>query len=390
MDLTKKFEAHCKVVVFQLESPEADTPYIHFQVYFELKKTNRLSWLKKHIHNTAHFEPAYGDQASNYKYCTKDETRLLGPWTVGIDAGSAKKVKANAVKAYVDAIRAGATDTDLWTDFPSCMARLSNVPARLRSLTKPKRCDLYPNLGPLPEVHVYFGEPGTGKSRAAREKYPDIYCLPAQRAGCLFLTSAGHLAPVVLLDDFAGDIPLKSLNILLDPYPIELEVKGAHLWYCPHTIIITTNIAPTDWYCMDRRQNVVKQVLRRITWIYDFNLKNPEFHPESVTEFEARINGENENPNWLIAKSSMSIKPLVPTPSVKSPFKSPLKRGIPLDPAEVAVAFAGESTCTTEVFNMSTTEEIIEVSSESSMAYTMARSETASDEEYGWSTPPKE
>lgn len=321
---------HATCYVFQVEAPDKQDCFVHIQGYFELKHQKRLTWLKKECHPKAHFEIAKGTQESNYAYCTKLDTQIGEPCIENMIKPSKKSSKANKTAAYVKAIRKGATDTDLWDDFPSEMARLCNVPSRLRSLQKPDRKVLYPIHGPLPIIHVYYGEPGTGKSRLARDLYPDIYVLPPQRAGNMFLTPRGHLAAVVLIDDFAGDIPLKLLNIMLDPYPVEIELKGSSQWYMPHTVIITTNIRPAHWYPRDARQNVLAQVMRRISAVFDFDRTchgSPTNYPETPSEFEAR--------RTKLELPQPMVEAMQRMEALASPFKSPLKRGIPLNPADL-------------------------------------------------------
>lgn len=121
------------------------------------------------------------------------------------------------------------------------------------------------------EVYVLYGEPGLGKSLAPRQMYPDLYVVPIQRKGNFFLEPEGHLAEVVLIEDFDGNMPLKDFNQRLDPYPIRAESKGGYIDWCPRIIFLTTNTLPGKWYNYSTRQNVQKQVYRRITYCFDFN-----------------------------------------------------------------------------------------------------------------------
>lgn len=154
------------------------------------------------------------------------------------------------------------------------MGRLHKVPERVRidfciRLPKPDRMKLYGHWNV--EVYVLYGEPGLGKSLAPRQMYPDLYVVPIQRKGNFFLEPEGHLAEVVLIEDFDGNMPLKDFNQRLDPYPIRAESKGGYIDWCPRIIFLTTNTLPGKWYNYSTRQNVQKQVYRRITYCFDFN-----------------------------------------------------------------------------------------------------------------------
>ncbi len=62
------------------QKEDAGTP--HYQGYVEYAKPKRLSAMKK-ISNRAHWEPRFGTQQEAITYCTKEETRVDGPWELG-------------------------------------------------------------------------------------------------------------------------------------------------------------------------------------------------------------------------------------------------------------------------------------------------------------------
>lgn len=70
-----------KYVVFQKEVGACGTQHIQGYVQLEVKK--RLAWLKEHVDGTAHFESARGSPDSNRAYCTKEDTRIEGPFEHG-------------------------------------------------------------------------------------------------------------------------------------------------------------------------------------------------------------------------------------------------------------------------------------------------------------------
>lgn len=68
---------HCHDATWQLEVGKQG--YVHWQVYLNLKKRRRLTWLKAHFHSTAHLEHCKSIDKSN-AYCFKTDTRLQGPY----------------------------------------------------------------------------------------------------------------------------------------------------------------------------------------------------------------------------------------------------------------------------------------------------------------------
>ena len=69
----------CKFFVFQKEKGEQGTE--HFQGYLEYASQRKFRTVKAHIHGTCHLEKAKGNQKACVVYCTKQDTRIEGPWT---------------------------------------------------------------------------------------------------------------------------------------------------------------------------------------------------------------------------------------------------------------------------------------------------------------------
>lgn len=82
----------CNYIVFQQELCKT-TGRLHFQGFLTLKVKARLAQLKSKFSDVWHFLPAKGSNGQNRVYCTKDDTRVDGPWEFGefIEAGSKKR-----------------------------------------------------------------------------------------------------------------------------------------------------------------------------------------------------------------------------------------------------------------------------------------------------------
>jgi len=68
----------CKKFVFQLE--KGDSGYEHYQGWMSLKMKERFNTVKNHFPQSIHLEPCKNSFASE-KYCSKQESRIDGPWT---------------------------------------------------------------------------------------------------------------------------------------------------------------------------------------------------------------------------------------------------------------------------------------------------------------------
>lgn len=295
MFLYRKLEQHCGCFAFQLESAPT-TGYQHYQGYMELGNKKRKKWILDHIQRFEYLAPSKGTPKQAWNYSTKEESRMAGPWTFGEPFAIEDNCKKPTV-LFVESITKGATDSMLVDEHPSCFMRHDANKVRQAKgirIPPPTRQALYGD--DFMEVYVFYGNPGTGKSYAARQLYPDIYTPPIRtsKGGNFWMTPDANLAPVVLFDDFDGNLTLKALNQILDPYPQLLEKKGGNVWWLPRIVILTTNVMPGHWYNYDTRQDVRVQINRRITMCFDFNTPEGKAMTQgiSVEQLEERYKPE--------------------------------------------------------------------------------------------------
>jgi len=118
------------------------------------------------------------------------------------------------------------------------------------------------------QVHVLVGPPDAGKTRFVNDQFPNNYSFPIGKD----LWSDGYMGqPVVLVDDFSGQMRLVDTLRFLDRYPIQIPKKGGFNWWCPDTILITTNRHPYNWYDWGNRPLQEAAIKRRIHHIWDFD-----------------------------------------------------------------------------------------------------------------------
>ncbi len=247
-------------LVLQKEKGESGT--IHYQGYFELDKRYRFNTVKK-VLPRANLRARRGTQEQAINYCRKEETRLEGPFEFG-EKKNDQSGKRNDVIGFRDAIQDGATNYELLETHPREMARFWRFPDTVRQARPPA---IRQNL----VVEVHFGPPGTGKTYQVFERFPmkDIYTVPIGPR--LWLNGyEGH--PVILIDDFSGQMQFKDLLRLLDKYPLQAEKKGGHVWVQAERIIITSNRHYNKWYDFNGRWNAtdLKALERRIGTLIEY------------------------------------------------------------------------------------------------------------------------
>lgn len=228
--------AECKWLGYGKEVGENLTPHLQGLVCFATMKS--LAQVKKLPgFARAHLEKMRGSFEQAKTYCAKDgqfEERGEPPMTQG------QKGDAN-VERFDDARKAA--EEGRFEDIPSDIyMRMDNACHRIhaRAIQNLDTLD-----GPM-EHEWWYGRPGTGKSRKAREEHPDAYV----KDPCERWWDGYKGQEVVIIDDFdkyqkaqGGD-----MKRWLDRYSFKAPVKGGYLDVRPRKIIVTSNYHPdTIW-----------------------------------------------------------------------------------------------------------------------------------------------
>lgn len=266
-NLFEQNKTHVRYMIAQLEQG-SDTDKVHVQGYIQLKRGQRLSWLKTNISKTAHWEVQRGTNQQAREYCQKLDTQIAPPKECGIFADKAGA--RTDLNSYRDAIKLGKRKRDLMETHPMEMAKFDRFYHLVRSSHMPKRTtDL--------KVELYFGKAGTGKTRKAFEENEDLYIVPLTNGSLWF--DGYDLHKQVLLDDFNGKASKCALDYtlrLLDRYPAQVPIKGSHTWWLPDKVMITSNIHPRQWYNFTKREEHWAALKRRIHKVYVFMGDEPE------------------------------------------------------------------------------------------------------------------
>lgn len=252
--LHKPDDETAEVLRLAVESDEAPLSYlcygwevapttgaVHLQGYLELKKKQRMSFIKKLFkRNDVHLEACRGTATQNIEYCRKE-----GKF---VEYGSArsrqgKRSDLEEVKAAIDA---DASILELFEGHFPCMVRYHRGIEKymqLRAQRERVRAGYV-----KPRVSVFYGDTGAGKTRrvynetSAREG-SELWSWPG---GQWFDGYDGQDS--ALFDDFRGELSYGFLLRILDGYPIQVPVKGSHVWFRPKFIYITSNLGPEEWY----------------------------------------------------------------------------------------------------------------------------------------------
>lgn len=253
------------------------TGKLHCQAYVRYTNQVALSRVIKLVAPNAHVEVCKGDEQENIVYCTKDESRVAGPWQIGEAAKPGKRNDINVVRELIKNGKGMREVTAVATSYQSMRAG-----EMILKYHEPVRRE-------KPEVRWYHGETGGGKTRAAFEEFPDAWV--SGKNGQWFEGYDAH--EVAIFDDFRKSFCEFSILLrLLDRYPYRVEVKGGSRQFLARVIIITCPWAPDVLYD-NRSQEDIGQLLRRIDDVKLFGAVVPppvvvQGNSVSVSHFRAK------------------------------------------------------------------------------------------------------
>lgn len=217
---------------------------VHWHVYVKMKNGVTMRSLKgKVFSNEAHIEKAMGKVQEILDYFGKD-----GDLTE--EGEHSQQGQRTDILGYIETVRNGAIEEDMMDFMGQTWGLYPGLYSRVRNLIEPKRDWLVHNV-------VLWSEPGTGKTRCAKE------------AGCTFVEYNNEFfsgydgEDIVCFDDFECEIPKGLFLRLLDRYDMSINVKydRPRNWK-PKTIYITSNTNPKEWYNFNGTGD--KAVMRRL------------------------------------------------------------------------------------------------------------------------------
>jgi len=110
------------------------------------------------------------------------------------------------------------------------------------------------------EVIVFWGKPGTGKSRKAWEE-AGINAYPKIPTSIYWDGYQGH--EHVVIDEFRGRIGIEHILRWFDRYPVIIECKFGAVVFKAKKIWVTSNIDPRNWYT-DLDADTLGALMRRL------------------------------------------------------------------------------------------------------------------------------
>lgn len=258
-----------------------DTGRFHWQAYVYYRSQKKIKTLWRECPD-CRIQPAKGTAEENRIY-------IFGPYDKDgkhKDANpEAKEIgempnqgKRNDLKEFHKAIAAGVRGRALNEEHLAVRAKYPRLEKTLVFEEDEEYVHEYYNMGGTIEVHIRWGEPGVGKTKYVYDTHGvhNIFKPKIKKDGQMWWN--GYRGqPVVLIDEFNGQIAWEEFLELIDRYPVLLEVKGDMVWRkCTH-IYITSNFHPDSWYGGIK----MAAMYRRFTSVTEVKEEAPAAHPNA-------------------------------------------------------------------------------------------------------------
>ncbi len=255
--------ANIKFIVFQLEKAPT-TGTVHYQGYVmfthAVRKTEAIIRLGGgHVS----VRMANGNSDQNIVYCTKDESRIAGPWEHGQRPAQGARTDLHRYDKLKDLLKAGCSLLDVAEeDFHSFLRfgrGLQNYQAMVESM---------PRETPRARTRltIVLGEPGMGKNTWVRNAFPKAYWTDAGDDWfCGYIPSVHD---TIVLDEFVGQTKITKMNMWLGVDPIRVQTKGGSQSFLARDLVIMSNLNPIHWW--NNTRVPLKTIWRRIDTIVVF------------------------------------------------------------------------------------------------------------------------
>lgn len=229
-------------------APTTGTKHLHFYFYFDTQKA--FNAMKKKFPK-ANIKAAKGSAQQNKVYISKTDKDFFEYGEPPMQG------KRTDISEILTSVQSGETMRQI---IPKARSLQSIKVAEVCMKYFEKKRDFKPT------VYWYYGQTGTGKTRAAYEQFPDAYEKKSESRWW-----DGYDAHEdVIIDDFrSSHIDFVEMLKLLDRYPCKVEIKGGFRQFLAKNIVITAPVSPQEMYQFQTED--VKQLLRRIDVIKLFS-----------------------------------------------------------------------------------------------------------------------
>lgn len=185
------------------------------------------------------------DVPGSIKYCSKEDTRIYGPWELG---DKPTPGKMSALKVLAEGIRDNPKGFEgLCLENPDVFVRYSRGLSSLRDMAESKEHRRSIDDGGRWPIRIVMltGKTGIGKSVYAQAHWPEAYWYPYFNN---HFWEGYNNEEVVIFDDYEGQLPYRTLLRILSQVPERVNIKMRSAMLRAKTFVFTSNKDWKDWY----------------------------------------------------------------------------------------------------------------------------------------------
>ncbi len=253
----KLFDDHHDVLTYAVHQYEKapTTGTKHCQGYVILKKHQNRTWLIRHLFQ-AFWDIARGSAEQNTVYCSKDDSRLDGPWTYGEIPKSEQGKRSDLLQIQQELEDDIPMRLVAQNHFSSWIRYHKSFSAYIAIIAPPRNFKT--------QVIVMIGKTGIGKTWWAQNYLRDPHVV---FSGHWFDGYKGK--GDLVINDFTGQIPFQNLLQIMDNGQWTLESKGGTIQCAPRRLVLTSNYHYDEWYDYVKIKGNIEALERRIDYLYN-------------------------------------------------------------------------------------------------------------------------
>jgi len=270
------------------------TAKVHMHMVFKLTAPRKYTYLRTMINGIypeltrMNFKIPYQKMGSPNKpyedaaaYCTKEDTRLAGPFSFGKPVKQGKRTDlddvCNAVHEMAEAGEpAYKIQKRLATDYPKSIVLHPNGLDKLIAIKTAKE-----GYETLEEIVLFVGEAGSGKSYTARTSYSSVFSRMYSKNDNLYFCGYNS-DECTFFDEFAGGMKYGRWKDLCQPGSANFsgtpsqpryslaQSKAGELPFASRAILFASNKLPNQWWDLSKLGEDKKTLTRRFTKIVWF------------------------------------------------------------------------------------------------------------------------
>ena len=249
--------------VFQLEEG-SKSGYRHYQIFCQYDHPTRFSSIRKAFMtrgwSVQYVSPRQFSVSSCLAYCSKEDTRVSGPWTRGEAQLPATDTKTLILDAE-NQIAEGLTTVDDLLLNPETRPAVRRNLTYFRAIEEASLRSRWSKTDRHVTTHLMWGPPRTGKTWSLthqRYSYDQVYRV----TDWVHPWDSYRSQPILILDEFdPDDVDFHVLCQILEGYPFELSARYSNGWAAWDTVWIVSNADLDEIMSLYRKQGISESML---------------------------------------------------------------------------------------------------------------------------------